>query len=262
MANTKDQGARSGNFLHVNILVPERHEQHFAKLVQTFFDDGGFDAVGWQLVGAYRTSGPKALQSRVTDVHSAGHHVDKELAEDKGPFTTFVNLWQMPDGASDCDIGNVMKDLADTDSYVAVDDVVTREVQNLVWRIPMAFAIPTPAEAPKGARFLRITRRIARDELASYTMNLSFSVPVFLQAGWQYLGCHQNVTGLLNTFFELWQLPPSKNPEKLVADTLASAARDNAYYAKVEAATFRETHEILEPAGYFTGRKRRKAAPK
>lgn len=258
MAKQAGEGARSGNFLHVSILVPTKHEAIFTRDVQRFFDTGGFEAARWTLVGAYKTKGPQALASRVTDVHTAASHVVKSLPEEKGPFTTFVNVWEMPADDTDGNLGNVMKDLADTDEYVVLDDLVTREVQNLVWRIPMAFPIPAPADPPPSARFVRITRRIARDELAAYTMNLSFAVPYLMQLGWTYLGCHQNVTGLLNTFFELWELPASKNPEKLVDDTLAELASTNPFYREVEESTFRETREILERAGYFTPTKRAK----
>ena len=257
MAKRAEEGARSGDFLHVSILVPAKHADEFAERVQTFFDTGGFDHAKWTLAGAYRAEGPKSLSPRVTDVPTDADHTAKELPEEAGPFTTFVNVWEMPEGDSDGNLGNVMKDLADTDEYVALDDMVTREVQNLVWRIPMAFAIPAPAAPKKGDHFLRITRRVARDELAHYTMQLSFAVPYFLQLGWTYLGCHQNVTGLLNTFFELWQLPPSKDPEKLAQATLAKMAAENPFFAAVEASTFRETREVMTGAGYFTAQGKR-----
>ncbi len=251
MAKRAAAGARSGNFLHVSILVPRRHADEFVGRAQTFFDEGGFDSARWRLVGAYRADGPKELESRVTDVHTASPHFARH-AEDAGPFVTFVNVWQMPEDDTDGNLGNVMKDLADTDAYVALDNLVTREVQNLVWRIPMAFDLPAPEAGDEGDHYVRITRRIGRDDLARYTMQLSFAVPYFMQRDWTYLGCHQNVTGLLNTFFELWKLPRTKNPTKLVEDTVAILMKECPFFASIAACTLRETREVLRPAGYFT----------
>jgi hypothetical protein len=249
----------AGEFLHVNVVVKKKQANDFAKAVQAFFDDGGFEEDGWKLAGAFRTDGPDHLPTGATEMAASGtvqvHHEKRHEDVVPGPYVTFVNLWALPEGGTVLE--NVMMGLADTRSYIDLDNEVARETQNTVYRITNPDRkLPSPRGEP-GDVFVRIARRVAHEHLADYAGCLGAVIPAIEWHGWTFLGDYQNVTGTLNTFFEFWKLPRGKDPKQAIAATFdrlgASSELDT-----IREATISEARDILHPAGYWTDHARRR----
>jgi len=215
----------TNQFLQVELILHEDDQEEFERLVKEFLEDRGFDrfdkASSKSLILALRTPAPIAYsgyrrrQSSVVGVRDEFVTLrnGKEIAADAKVFYRYVHLWRLGQ-VSDLDLARLMQLSADDKQYREIDNLVIRETQEVVFRVPWLSAVRDAgadiAELPdltvtEPLRVARVTRQLATRELGAYLFGLGALVPTLESEGFETMGCFQNITGLLNTVTEYWK---------------------------------------------------------
>ncbi|MEI9938404.1 MAG: hypothetical protein WDO69_14375 [Pseudomonadota bacterium] len=207
----------TNQFLQVELIVHKDDQAKFEHLVKLFLANNGFDRFdkdsSKHLVLALRTPDPVAYggyrqrQSKelcaVRDEFVTLRN-GEQIPADENSFYRYVHLWRLGQ-VSDLDLARLMQLSADDSQYRAIDDLVIRETQDVVFRVPWIVS-QLPALAATGPiRVARITRQLATRELGTYLFGLGALVPKLETQGFETMGCFQNITGLLNTVTEYWK---------------------------------------------------------
>jgi hypothetical protein len=219
-------------FLQVDLIVHKDDHKDFEAKVQTFMDKGGFGQIDLlfkkELVFALRTraaiayggynhyqsyvppddvrEGPAPRRFRRDDRlsgRSASLVKQSTPAEDLQDHFRYVNVWRIDD-LKELDLARLMTLCSDDQPYRKINELVVREVQNFVLRVPWLTSLPELA-ASKRMNVVRVTRQLTTRELGTYLFSLGALLPTFDSLGFRTLGYFQNVTGPLNTVTEFWE---------------------------------------------------------
>ena len=198
-------------FLHVNITVPERNKEAFSDQLKIVLRESALGA--WKLEGGFWLQSPP--DSRKFDG-------SQELRE-KGDVQ-FVNIWRLPEGVTQADISKTMTQLSETESYVKLDNLVKIEQQEIVLRINKPISDTALSELSwqngvERGRFVRVRHYPFRANLGTFVFTAGALAPQWESAkGWKFLGTFQNITGLLNEFWDFWYVPESSKLETFERD--------------------------------------------
>lgn len=191
-------------FLHVTIDVKEPQEADFVYAMKDFLD-GGFlrDKHDWELTAGFKI--------RETDCKVKEDGTAQKDGGSKPSNPRFVNIWKLPTAFASNDVATIMLQSSELKSYVKLDSFVTTEKQNVVYRVNDPFTagdIPLPKP---GGTFALVRHYIARPNLAEFVFSTGSLASQWeremAKGGRQFQGTFQNITGLLNEFWDVWYLP-------------------------------------------------------
>lgn len=185
-------------YLHVWITVEKAKVDRFAKNAEAFLATRFLeDQHGWQLVAAMEVD------------QSSGYVLPVPPVPDS---VTFVNVWALPENF---DIARVMFQLSEFGPYVRLDNDVSFELQQVIYRVnaPVLGSDQALAqEFEKADRFAMVRHYPFRENLAEFGMSSGALAERFAKkAGLKFGGTYQNITGLLNEFWEIWAIGAGKS---------------------------------------------------
>jgi hypothetical protein len=216
-------------FLHVNIRVPKRNaegaggaDSSFPSLMTDFLRGGTLKRRGWDLQAGL-------LVREQLEVASS-FNLQTALAPDEAQF---VNLWRLPKDFHEGDIASVMLELSETPVYVKLDGLVSAEQQEIVSLVNAPAAVDKKRagaldRARSGGGFIRIRHYVDRKNLSSFVFNSGAIAPVWSkEKSWEFLGTFQNITGVLNEFWEIWHIPKLVSRAEVEADLIELLDRED-----------------------------------
>lgn len=134
----------------------------------------------------------------------------------KDPSTTFVNLWALPEPLN---LADVMFQLSEYGPYVTLDNDVTHEIQEVIYRVNSPDGLTDEALAKKlkaGHSFAMVRHYPSRQFLAEFAVSAGALSATFAeQAKFTFGGSYQNITGLLNEFWDFWLLDKAHSCDAL-----------------------------------------------
>jgi hypothetical protein len=209
-------------YLHVRLTVRKDRDTmaKFERAVNAFLDAGLLQKeFGWSLVAGMQ----------VVEQNFPSEPLRRPLVASHGDENTFINIWRLPNNQSVAEIPDIMLRLSEDPTYVDLDSAVLDESQDVVYRVNQALdeqALQPTADEKAVAIALRQRKRIAfvrhyvdRDKLAEYVVNFAALAPKWAaETHGLYAGTYQNITGLLNEFWDVWGLYDEGNLQS-VRDT-------------------------------------------
>jgi len=263
-------------FLKVDITVqPEEVEQAaFHRHIEAFLKTGFMKRRKWELYGGFQVFrqgyevAPEGFRKTVTSAPPAPHAPDEDKTPASGP--QFLNVWRLPKGFATRDVADIMLELADVSSYVELDSHVEIEVQEVVARVNAPILeTETDAKTRKEGVFAGVRHYVDRPRLAEFALSSGALAREWsrVNPSWSFLGTFQNVTGLLNVFWDLWQVPPDMTLPKFenalktlisAKDPITQAYRhsiepeDGPLTASSPVADFHDGLDILRAAPYWS----------
>jgi hypothetical protein len=195
-------------FLKVDITVqPDEQElAAFQRGIEAFLATGFMKRRHWDLFGGFQ----KVEQGYV--VSPEGYSKAQTTSADRVRGKQFLNLWSLPAGFSTRDIADIMLELADVSSYVELDSHVSIEVQEAVTRVNEPIIPPeSVAGMRKEGLFACVRHYIDRKKLAKFALSSGALARDWMgrYSDMTFLGTYQDVTGLLNVFWDFWRIPPN-----------------------------------------------------
>jgi hypothetical protein len=196
--------------LHVDLIVAESNAAAFEVKVDEFLKTGSFGRLGAELrsefvlglkSSAFTYTGYETYEAPEKSVERRDGRVTPRTSQAGTGVSVirYVHLWRIPSP----DLAPAMSASADDKLYVELDDLVIREIQNLVMPVPR-FGLFKP---PSGPKFLRVSRKLPSGNLGAYLFKSGALTTALEEQGWHLLHQLQNVTGPLNTVTEFWQIP-------------------------------------------------------
>jgi len=183
-------------YLHVKLAVKREHYQEFIHNAKRFLETSFLEKQkGWHFLLGFETLSAKLIDDQT-----------RTLIPIPDNLVYFTNVWKLP---PDADVASVMLELSELGEYVELDNLVTTEDQEIVLRVndPSQDDEELAGELYSGALFAMVRHYPFRDSLASFVFTSAALAPqVEAASGFGYAGCYQNVTGLLNEFWELWRV--------------------------------------------------------
>ena len=200
-----------GMYLHVWLTVKESKVPAFVEKAKVFLDTQFLERApnGWQLLAAMKV------------VEVAGHHLPTPPVDGEKSFT-FVNVWALPEPIN---LAAVMFQLSEYGPYVELDNEVSHELQEVIYRVNAPDSVnddELAAQLKAGQRFAMVRHYPFRQNLAEFAVSSGALLGSFAaQAGYGFGGTYQNITGLLNEFWDLWRVEKGQTSaslrEKLIA---------------------------------------------
>jgi hypothetical protein len=120
--------------------------------------------------------------------------------------TAFINIWKLPTKGSTVDIAQIMTDLSELPQYVVLDSIVLDESQDVVYRVHDALLDDDSLkkELLARGRFAFVRHYLDRDKLGAFVFNFGALAPAWADTQkFLYAGLYQNITGLLNEFWNV-----------------------------------------------------------
>jgi hypothetical protein len=206
-------------FLHVNIRMKAENKGLFAQRLGSFLNAA--DSIltqqfKWSLEGGLLMEKPTLIPEK-----AKAWTLEKDLASTE---VQFVNVWRLPPTFSSGDVGDIMLKLSESKEYVGLDSLVTVEAQELVYRFTAPLKCPASESMFKKVKggpgkVVRIRRYVDRKFLGDFVFNGASLIPFWeSDREWTFLGTFQNITGLLNEFWDFWYVPDFTDVEKFGAE--------------------------------------------
>jgi len=207
----------TNQFLQVELIVHQDDQPEFERRVKEFLDNDGFDRFdedsNKHLVLALRTPEPIVYSGYLRRQSSVLQRKDefvtrgKQVPDSEPCFFRYVHLWRLGQ-ITDLDLARLMRLSADDKEYRAIDNLVVRETQDVVFRVPWLSDLPEISGEGR-LNLVRITRQLSPRELGTYLFSLGALIPTLERDGYHTMGLFQNITGLLNTVTEYWKTDDS-----------------------------------------------------
>jgi len=201
------------SYLHVKLAVKREHYQKFVDNAKRFLETSFLEKKkGWQFLLGFETLSAKLIDDQT-----------RTLIPIPDNLVYFINVWKLP---PDADVASVMLELSELGEYVELDNLVTTEDQEIVLRVndPSKKDEELAHQLYNGALFAMVRHYPFRDALASFVFTSAALAPQLeTLSGFGYAGCYQNVTGLLNEFWELWRVQAHDSRKPSDALDLAKA---------------------------------------
>jgi hypothetical protein len=176
--------------LHVEILVESTNAKKFEDIVNGPKLRELFTPFGWSLRYGLRD------RKRCSTEHGGrAPSVQANENQQHQDYVRYVNIWNVPDPP---DIADVMQSLTDDNVYAAANDLVVREVQNLV------SVARNPSPAGDSGTFIEVRRQLSVRNLGKFMYTSGIPRPLLESNGWTNCGAYQALTGTLNSITELW----------------------------------------------------------
>jgi hypothetical protein len=253
-------------FLHVDLIVAEKSAEEFEAKVDQFLAEGSFGrldpTIRSEFVLALKSERFKYTGYETYEAPNGGvERKDSRIVEppSKGgqglSVVRYVHLWRLPSP----DLAPAMSKSADDKLYVELDDLVIREIQNLVVPVPR-FGAALP---PRGAGFLRVSKKLSSGNLGAYLFKSGALTTALEEQGFHLLHQLQNVTGPLNTVTEFWQIPEGRTQEsqeiERVLRNMSESIRESLLTGEDGIANLplAEVREALYEPQYFRNHKER-----
>lgn len=253
-------------FLHVDLIVSEKNASVFEEKVDKFLFEGGFGRLDPTLrsefvlalkSGSFKYTGYETYEAPSEGVERRDSRIVEPPSKGgKGvSVVRYVHLWRLPSS----DLAPAMSKSADDKTYVELDDLVVREIQNLVVPVPRFGTFAQPS----GARFLRVSKKLASGDLGAYLFKSGALTTALEEQGWHLLHQLQNVTGPLNTITEFWQVPEKSTHESTELERVLRGLNRNILESLltgedgVAKLAHAEVREALSEPQYFIDEKKR-----
>ncbi|HTA90510.1 MAG TPA: hypothetical protein VK745_13065 [Polyangiaceae bacterium] len=187
-------------YLHVRITVKADQVAAFIKAARKFLETRFLPKQKWELIAAFQATGANYFGDLAERSNAA---------REKHPLeVTFINVWRMSDIV---DLSEIMLELSEFGPYIDLDARVTDESQDVALRVIDSDSNGDAEliKKVKAARCCAMVRHyVDRANLAEFVVNFGALVPSW-EHGLVYCGTYQNVTGLLNEFWDVWIVEPA-----------------------------------------------------
>lgn len=187
------------SYLHVRLGVKRKHRDDFIAQAQEFLRTTFLQKRGWQFLLGF-----EVLSTHLID------DLTRTPLRQPDNVTYFTNVWKLPPNV---DVGAIMLELSELSEYVTLDSYVATETQEIVLRIndPSRSDEELANKLRRGGLFAMVRHYPFRSDLASFVFSSAAVAPELeFEAKFTYAGCYQNVTGLLNEFWDIWQIGESR----------------------------------------------------
>lgn len=190
-------------YLHVRLTVANSALESFLANAKAFMATGFLEDNGWKLLAAMEVDKASDYVLVTPPVTEAS--------------TTFVNLWQLPEDK--LNLADVMFQLSEYGPYVALDNDVTHEIQEILYCVNSPEGAGDDALGKKlkaGHAFAMVRHYPSRQNLAEFAVSAGALAGSFAEQGkFTFAGTYQNITGLLNEFWDFWLLEKTQSCDGL-----------------------------------------------